>query len=201
MTQTQQEAAIRTRTYSWTDPSSTFEAVSGRSGSSSGSDSPVRSGGPGRSGLELLAAIATGRLPPPPVAQMLGMELVDVSEGRVRFALEPQETHYNPLGTVHGGVLATLLDSATGCAVHSVLPAGIGYTTLDLNSRYLRPVTAATGRIVATGVVLSKGSRTALAEARLTDSRDRLLAHATSTCLIFPQTARPSAARSPATAR
>jgi uncharacterized protein (TIGR00369 family) len=167
MTQTQDATAVRTRTYSWTDPSSTFQAVARRSG------------------LELLAAIGTGELPPAPVAQMLGMEPIDVSEGLVRFALDPHETHYNPLGTVHGGVLATLLDSATGCAVHSVLPAGTGYTTLDLNTRYLRPVTAATGRIIATGVVLSRGTRTALAEARLTDSRDRLLAHATSTCLIF----------------
>jgi uncharacterized protein (TIGR00369 family) len=115
----------------------------------------------------------------------LGLEAVEFSEGCARFALEPQEMHYNPLGTVHGGVIAALLDSAAGCAVHSVLPPESGYTTLDLSTRYLRPVTTGTGRIVATGIVLSRGSRTALAEARLTDARDRLLAHATSTCLIF----------------
>jgi uncharacterized protein (TIGR00369 family) len=93
--------------------------------------------------------------------------------------------HYNPLGLVHGGVIATLLDSAAGCAVHSVLPAGTGYTSLDLTVKYLRPVTAETGRILATGAVISRGSRTALAQAKLTDKRDRLLAHATSSCMIF----------------
>ena len=108
-----------------------------------------------------------------------------MGEGWITFALQPQEMHYNPLGTVHGGVLATLLDSATGCAVHSVLPAGVGYTSMDLTTKYLRPVTTATGKVIATGTVLSRGSRTALAEAKLTDSRDRLLAHATSSCLIF----------------
>ncbi|HUD36226.1 MAG TPA: PaaI family thioesterase [Streptosporangiaceae bacterium] len=161
------DGAVRTRTYSWTDPAATFEALAGRSG------------------LELLSAMGRGELPPPPVMATLGIEPVEFTEGLVRFALDPQEMHYNPLGTVHGGVLATLLDSATGCAVHSVLPEGTGYTTLDLNARYLRPVTTDTGRIVVTGTVVSRGSRTALAEARLTDSRDRLLAHATSTCLLF----------------
>jgi len=126
-----------------------------------------------------------GELPPPPVMATLGMEPVDFSEGRVSFALDPHEMHYNPLGTVHGGVIATLLDSATGCAVHSVLPEGTGYTSVDLNVKYLRPVTAETGRIVVTGTVLSRGSRTALAEARLTDSGDHLLAYATSTCLLL----------------
>jgi uncharacterized protein (TIGR00369 family) len=159
---------VRTRTYSWTDPAETFEALAGRSG------------------LDLLSAMGRGELPPPPVMATLGIEAVGFSEGRASFALEPREFHYNPLGTVHGGVLATLLDSAAGCAVHSVLAEGTGYTTLDLNARYLRPVTARTGRLVVTGTVLSRGSRTALAEARLTDSRDRLIAHATSTCLIFP---------------
>ena len=179
MTQTQADNApltsaeqVRSRTYSWTDPAATFAALAGRSG------------------LDLLAAIGRGELPPPPVMATLGIEAVDVSEGHASFALDPRELHYNPLGTVHGGVLATLLDSATGCAVHSVLPAGTGYTTLDLNARYLRPVTAGTGRLLATGSVLSRGSRTALAEAQVTDSRDRLIAHATSTCLIFPLPAR-----------
>jgi uncharacterized protein (TIGR00369 family) len=116
---------------------------------------------------------------------MTGIEPVDVGEGWITFALQPHEMHYNPLGTVHGGVIATLLDSATGCAVHSVLPAGKGYTSLDLTVKYLRPVTAETGRVTATGTVLSRGSRTALAEARLTDGRDHLLGYATSTCMIF----------------
>jgi uncharacterized protein (TIGR00369 family) len=173
MTQTQPsslvqtDGAARTRTYSWTDPSATLAAVAGLSG------------------IELLSAIGRGELPPPPVMRTLGMEALDVGEGWIRFGLVPQEMHYNPLGTVHGGVLATLLDSAAGCAVHSVLPAGVGYTSMDLTTKYLRPVTSATGQVIATGTVLSRGSRTALAEARLTDSRDRLIAHATSTCLTF----------------
>ena len=173
MTQTQPQSparadsAMRTRTYTWADPSLTLAAL------------------PGMSGIELLSAIGRGELPPPPVLRTLGMEPVDVGEGWIRFGMLPQEMHYNPLGTVHGGVLATLLDSAAGCAVHSVLPAGMGYTSMDLTTKYLRPVTASTGRIIATGTVLSHGSRTALAEARLTDSRDNLLAHATSSCLIF----------------
>jgi uncharacterized protein (TIGR00369 family) len=173
MTQTQPESpartdgAGRTRTYSWADPSVTLAAL------------------PGMSGIELLSAIGRGELPPPPVLRTLGMEPIDVGEGWIRFGMLPQEMHYNPLGTVHGGVLATMLDSAAGCAVHSVLPAGMGYTSMDLTTKYLRPVTVATGRVIATGTVLSSGSRTALAEARLTDSRDNLLAHATSSCLIF----------------
>ena len=167
---TQPETGIRTRTYSWADPAATAEAL------------------PGRSGIELLAGIGRGELPGPPIMATLGIEPVEFSEGLIRFALEPEEMHYNPLGTVHGGVIATLLDSAAGCAVHSVLPEGTGYTSVDLSVKYLRPVTIDTGRVVATGTVVSRGSRTALAEARLTDCRDRLLAHATSTCLLFSLT-------------
>ena len=101
------------------------------------------------------------------------------------FTLTPQEFHYNPLGSVHGGVLSTLLDSAAGCAVHSTLPAGYGYTSLDLSIKFLRPVTVDSGRLRCAGMVLNRGRTTALAEARLTDGRERLVAHATSTCLIF----------------
>ena len=173
MTQTQLEAAAagpdetRTRTYSWTDPAATQAALAGRSG------------------LAVLTAMLRGELPPPPVMSTLEIQPGEVGEGWITFRLMPQEMHYNPLGTVHGGVLATLLDSATGCAVHSVLAAGFGYTSVDLTAKYLRPVTAQTGPLTVTGKVLSRGSRTALAEARLTDGRDRLLAHATSTCMIF----------------
>jgi uncharacterized protein (TIGR00369 family) len=137
------------------------------------------------SGREVLAAVGRGELPLPPVLEMAGIEPVDVGDGWITLTLEPHEMHYNPLGTVHGGVIATLLDSAAACAVHSLLPAGQGYTSLDLTTKYLRPVTAGTGRVTCTGSVLSLGSRTALAEARLTDGRDRLLAYATSTCMIF----------------
>jgi uncharacterized protein (TIGR00369 family) len=161
------DGVIRSRTYTWEDPSATLAALA---------DLP---------GIELLAAIGRGELPAPPLMRTLGFEPVEVGHGRMTFAMTPAEMHYNPLGSVHGGVIATLLDSAAGCAVHSLLPAGMGYSSLDLTTKYLRPVSAETGRVIVTGTVLSKGSRTALAEARLTDSHDRLLAYATSSCLLF----------------
>jgi uncharacterized protein (TIGR00369 family) len=162
------DAGSRERTYTWQDPAPTLEALLGRPG------------------IEVLLAMGTGELPVPPIMDTMAFEGFSAEVGHVRFTLVPREFHYNPLGTVHGGVIATLLDSAAGCAVHSVLPAGEGYTSVDLVTKYLRPVTSATGEITAEGTVISRGSRTALAEARLTDARGRLLAHATSTCLIFP---------------
>jgi uncharacterized protein (TIGR00369 family) len=113
------------------------------------------------------------------------MDRLEVDEGRVVVWMTAQEFHYNPLGTVHGGVLSTLLDTATGCAVHSTLPAGVGYTSLDLTTKFLRPVTVASGMLRCEGTVLSRGRRTALAEAKLTDERGSLVAHATSSCLLF----------------
>jgi uncharacterized protein (TIGR00369 family) len=109
-----------------------------------------------------------------------------VEFGRAVFALEPGEEHYNPIGSVHGGVYATLLDSATGCAVQTVLPAGMGYTSLDLNVKFLRRITSDTGKVRAIGTVLNQGRRMALAQAELFDAQDRLLAHATSSCMLFP---------------
>jgi uncharacterized protein (TIGR00369 family) len=158
----------RTRTFSWSDPAINAADL-GR-----------------RSGMAVLRAISSGEVPAPPVVQMLGMDLVEVeAEGRVAIYLTPREFHYNPLGTVHGGVLATLLDTATGCAVHSTLPEGIGYTSVDLNTKFLRPVTVESGRLRCEGTVLSRGRRTALAQATVTDAAGRLVAHATSTCLLF----------------
>ncbi|MCA2214699.1 PaaI family thioesterase [Wangella sp. NEAU-J3] len=164
MTQTQSE---RSRTYSWTDPAEHAGRL-GRVG-----------------GLELLRAMASGALPPPPVMHLIDMGAMEVEEGSVTVHLDPREFHYNPLGTVHGGVLSTLLDTAAACSVHSTLPAGVAYTTLDLNVKFLRPVTVASGRLCCRGDVLQRGRRTALAEARLTDGSGRLVAHATSSCLIF----------------
>jgi uncharacterized protein (TIGR00369 family) len=126
-----------------------------------------------------------GEVPPPPALEMIGMDGFVAEHGRVTVSMTPQEFHYNPLGTVHGGVLAMLLDTATGCAVHSTLPAGLGYTTVDLTTKFVRQVTVDTGQLRCEGVVLSAGRRTALAEARLTDGRGRLIAHATSTCMLF----------------
>ncbi len=160
------ERPDRTRTYGWHDPRPLTQH-------------------PASTGLELLRLLGHD-LPGPPVSYTPGFELEAVSEGRAVFAMDPAEFNENPLGTVHGGGLATLLDSATGCALHSNLPAGLGYTTTSLNVTYTRPVTAATGRIRCVGTVLSQGRRTALAEARLTDAAEKLLAHATSTLLIYP---------------
>ncbi|MFC8763254.1 PaaI family thioesterase [Streptomyces sp. NPDC057193] len=145
-------------------------------------------------GLDFLREMVAGRLPGPPIAALIGFSLEEVEDGRAVFVLEPGEEHYNPIGSVHGGVYATLLDSAAGCAVHSTLPQGTAYTSLDLSTRFLRPLTTATGKVRAIGTVLSRGRRTALAEAALYDAEDRLLAHATSTCMLFPVPAEGSGA-------
>jgi uncharacterized protein (TIGR00369 family) len=158
----------RSRTYDWEDPAVSAAAVGGYSG------------------LDFLREMQAGRLPAPPVSATLGMTLEEVEHGRVVFALVPGEEHYNPIGSVHGGVYAALLDSAAGCAVQSVLPRGSGYTSLDLSVKFLRPITADTGKVRAIGTVVSSGRRTALAQAELFDAADRLLAHTTSSCLIFP---------------
>jgi uncharacterized protein (TIGR00369 family) len=158
----------RQRSYTWPDPAAFTAAL------------------PSTDGLSLMRRVASGELPWPPLAATLDFGAMTVEAGRVTVRLRPGEHHLNPLGTVHGGVLATLLDTACGCSVHTTLDAGTGYTSLDLNTRFLRPVTAATGEIVAEGEVLSRGSRTATAQARLVDRAGRLIAHATSTCLLFP---------------
>ncbi|MEU5965991.1 PaaI family thioesterase [Micromonospora parva] len=166
MTQTQEPA--RSRTFTWADPSVNATQV-GR-----------------RSGLDMLRAMIAGELAAPPVMHLLDMSRMEADEGRVVVELTPQEFHYNPLGSVHGGVLSTLLDTAAACAVHTTLPAGVGYTSLDLNVKFLRPVTVDSGTLRCEGTVLQRGRRTALAEARITDAAGRLTAHATSTCLILP---------------
>jgi len=157
----------RERTFRWGDPMAT--ATAARS----------------RSGIELLRAVAAGELPEPPIAATLGFELVEVEPGNVVFAFEPAEYHYNPIGSVHGGVYATLLDSAAGCAVHSLLPAGVGYTSLDLTTKFLRAITLDTGRVRCTGTVAHLGGRTALAEARLEDAAGKPLGTAVSSVLLI----------------
>lgn len=138
------------------------------------------------SGLEIMRAVAAGELPPPPIALLMGFEPVEVDVGRVVFAGLPAQKHYNPIGSVHGGFAATLLDSALGCAVHTTLGPGVGYTTLDLAVKYLRGMTVDTGRVLCEGTVLSSGRRVATAEARLVREADgKLLAHGTTTCAVF----------------
>jgi uncharacterized protein (TIGR00369 family) len=137
-------------------------------------------------GIEFLREIQRGDLPAPPVAELIGFDIREVAPGRVTIAMQPRLEHYNPLGTVHGGVSATLLDTAIGCALHSKLPRGIGYTTLDLQVRYFRPVSVRSGVVLATGTVVHLGRRTATAEARLVqEDTGTLLATATSGLLVL----------------
>ena len=136
-------------------------------------------------GLEHLQGIADGTLPPAPISETLGFELVEAEPGRALFAATPTEAHYNPIGSVHGGFAATLLDSAMGCAVQTELRAGVGYSTLELSVNLVRPITADTGRVLVEGRSIHVGRRTATAEARLVqESTGKLLAHGTTTCLV-----------------
>ena len=138
-----------------------------------------------RSGLEQLRAIADGSHPAPPISSHIGLDFVAVSDGDVVMTAEPDESHYNPIGTVHGGFFATLLDSACGSAVHSTLPAGVGYTSLEIKVSFLRPITADTGTVTAHGWVTKRGRNASFAEADIRDSAGQVLATATSTCLIL----------------
>lgn len=138
------------------------------------------------SGLEYMRAMAAGEIPPAPIAVLMNMEPVEVEEGKVTFAATPGEEHYNPIGIVHGGFAATLLDSVTGCAVHTTLPAGVPYASLGLEAKYLRAIATATGTVHCTGEVTYRGRRQATADARLYEPKSgRLLATATSTCMIL----------------
>ena len=136
-------------------------------------------------GLEYVRRIFDGELPPPPIATLMGFRGVEAEPGRALFEMEPGPQHYNPIGSVHGGVALTLLDSAMGCAVHTLLEAGVGYTTIEVKTNFVRAITADTGVIRCEGVVIHKGSRVATAEGKLTDSNGKLLAHGTTTCLIL----------------
>jgi uncharacterized protein (TIGR00369 family) len=139
----------------------------------------------GATGVELVQAMFDGRLPPPGALLTLGMEGVHVEEGRVVFALDPGPEHGNPMGTTHGGILATLLDSAMTCAVHSKLPAGAWPTTLEISVRFLRPIPPGSGRIEAEGVAVQVGSRVGTAEGRITGADGTLYATGTTTCLVL----------------
>jgi uncharacterized protein (TIGR00369 family) len=136
------------------------------------------------SGLDLLRAMLEGELPLAPIQSLLGYDLVEAEEGRVVFEGHPGEQHYNPIGSVHGGFAATLLDSALGAAVHSTLAQGEAYVTLEVKFNLVRPITADTGDVLAEGRVVHRGRTVATSEADLRDGGGKLLAHATSTCLI-----------------
>ncbi len=137
------------------------------------------------SGLEFVQGLANGTLPLNTIAQTLGYDVAEAESGRVVVTAQPSGRHLNPAGTVHGGFAATLLDSCMGLAVQSTLEKGIGQTTLEFKISLVRPITPETGTIRAQGVVLTRGRRVGTAEGRITDSEGRLLAHGTTTCLIF----------------
>ncbi|MCW2494123.1 PaaI family thioesterase [Jatrophihabitans sp.] len=161
------QAPARSRVVEWGDPIVTAAGMSGRTG------------------LEFLQTLVAGELPPPPILATIGAALESVEAGKVVFTLDPAEYHYNPIGSVHGGVYATLLDSAMGCAVQSMLPEQVGYTSLDLSVKFLGAIRLGTGRVTCTGTVVHLGRRTALAEGTLTTQDGKLLATGTSSCLIL----------------
>jgi uncharacterized protein (TIGR00369 family) len=147
---------------------------------------PTAAAGATLTGLEYMRAIVAGEVSPPPIAVTMRFGPVEVEEGRAVFSGEPGEEHYNPIGVVHGGYAATLLDSALGCAVHTTLPAGVGYTSLGLEAKYVRPITRDTGRVICEAEVLYRGRRQATSEASLTAADSgKLLAHGTATCMIL----------------
>ena len=157
----------RSLTLSWDDPQAAFAA------------------GKALAGIDYMHEMIAGRIPVPPIMRLLGYRLAQVGEGLAVFECEPAEQHYNPIGVVHGGLAMTLLDSAMGCSVHTRLPAGAGYTTLEVKVNLVRAITARTGLIRATGKVIHLGGKTATAEARLEDAAGKLYAHGTTTCIIL----------------
>lgn len=157
----------RTLTVSWEDPR------------------PAALAGRGLSGLEYLRKIVAGELPRPPISALMNFDIAELGEGHAVFSVEPAEYHYNPIGVVHGGLAATLLDSAMGCAVHSMLPVGAGYTTLEIKVNFVRAMTVETGRVRCEAKLIHLGGRTATAEGRIIDEGGKLYAHGTTTCMIF----------------
>jgi uncharacterized protein (TIGR00369 family) len=157
----------QTKVVQWFDPSQSAAAV------------------PTLSGLEFLRAILNRELPPPPIAGLFDMSLTVVEVGKVVFECEPGESAYNPIGTVHGGLMCTLLDSASACAIQTTLEPGFAYTSIDLNVSFLRSVTTQSGRLRATGMVTKPGRRVAFASAEITDSAGKVVASATTSCLVM----------------
>lgn len=144
----------------------------------------------GTQGLALMQGMVDGTFPAPPISELMDMTMLELAEGRVVFGGLPGRKHYNPSGTVHGGFAATLLDSAMGCAVHTKVPKGKVFTTLEIKVNYVRPMFATTGMVRCEGTVINMGKTVATAEGRLLDAQGRLIAHGTTTCLIFDMPAR-----------
>jgi uncharacterized protein (TIGR00369 family) len=148
---------------------------------------PLRSAAVGMTlpGIDYLRAMVAGEVPPPPIAQLLQFDFAEADPGRVVFTCTPDASAYNPIGAVHGGLVCTLLDSVTGCAVHSTLPAGRGYTSIEIKVSYLKAVRLESGQLTAVGTVVKGGSRVAFAEGVVTDASGAVVATATSTLLVF----------------
>jgi uncharacterized protein (TIGR00369 family) len=160
---------LRTRSFSWDDPAAAGAVAMELSG------------------LDYISGIADGTYPAPPFARTLDFAIVEVEHGRVVFAMEPAEWMYNPLGSVHGGIAAAILDSCMGCAIHTTLEAGVGFTTADLQVRYIRAMSDATGRVLGEGRIVHRGRRTATAEGRVfAESDGKLIAHGTTGCVVLP---------------
>ncbi len=157
----------RTRSFTWEDPKIGAEKARKMNG------------------LDYLNAMDSGEIPPPPIIKTMDFTLDKIEKGQISFGFTPEEFHYNPIGTVHGGVIATILDSAMGCTIHSVLEEGIGYTTLELKINYLKTVTINSGKLTAVGKIIHVGKSTALVEAQLVDENGNVYAHAVSTCMIL----------------
>jgi uncharacterized protein (TIGR00369 family) len=164
---TRSEHGVRSRTVTWTDPAQ------------------LRFRGRALTGYDRLVAMQRGELPPPPAVALLGLAIERVERGCTVFSMVADEVHENPMGTMHGGIVAALVDTAMGCALSSTLAADAGFTTLELKTNYVRAITQATGQVYAEGTVVHAGSRVATTEARVHDSNGTLYAHATSTCLIL----------------
>ncbi|TVU58351.1 PaaI family thioesterase [Paenarthrobacter nitroguajacolicus] len=158
----------RSETFTWIDPAIALEKL------------------PRLSGMDYFSGLREGSIAPPPIASLMKFDLVDARFGHVEFQCWPGEAHYNPLGMVHGGLACTLLDTVLGCAAHTTLDAGIGYTSIDLAVKYLRPITLQKDALHAEGSVVKAGPRAIFTEGRLSTTDGKLLATATSTLLVFP---------------
>ena len=157
----------RSKTVSWHDPA------------------PTAAAGLSMAGIDYLRAMADGTLPPPPISGLMEFSLVSAEPGRVVFSCQPDESAYNPIGAVHGGLVCTLLDSVAGCALHSTLPKGRGYTSIEIKVNYLKAVRLASGPLIATGTVVKAGSRVGFTEGVVTDASGAVVATASSTLLVF----------------
>ena len=137
------------------------------------------------SGLEYMQKLAAGEVPPSGMSELMGFKLVEASEGRAVLTIRPEERHYNGIGIVHGGLAATLLDSALGCAINTMMPAGRLFTTLEMKINYVRPMRRETGEVRCEASVIHVGGRVATAEGRIIDENGKLYAHGTATCMLF----------------